>query len=168
MCSMAFLTCCSYCHSAGGIQQAYMNLRCQQLYIVMLNNVNRNLIFTWKLICIGGGIVAGYAGIAHFTEHPVFGVMYYILLLDFVLIYCITYAKAFKVPLLFREATVGLEVFASKLGNKAQRFTLRKQLRAIPRMGIQVGSFHTMERTSTPVFLGYVLTNIVNMLVAYE
>ena len=133
----------------------------------MLNTVNRNLIFTCKLLCIGAGIFSGYAAIAHFNHHPIFGVMYFIVFLDLVLIYCIIYAKAFKVPLLVREATLRLEMLANRLGNKTRRDTLRKQLRSIPPLGIQVGSFHTLERTSTPVFLHYVLTNIVNMLVAY-
>ena len=129
--------------------------------------MNRNLIFTAKLLCIGGGIFSGYAAIAHFNDHPIFGVMYYIVFLDLVLIYCIIYAKAFKVPLLVRKATTRLDILADRLDNKALRNTLRRQLRSIPPLGIQVGSFHTLERTSTPVFLDYVLTNIVNMLVAY-
>ena len=133
----------------------------------MLNTVNWNLVFTWKLVCIGAGIVSGYAAIAQFNDHPIFGVMYYVVLVDVVLIYSMIYAKAFKVPLLVHEATSTMEVLANRLGIKAQRDMLRKQLRAIPPLGIQVGSFHTLERTSTPVFLNYVLASIVNMLVAY-
>ena len=117
---------------------------------------------------IGFGIISGYAAIAHFTDHPVFGIMYYILLVDLVLVYSIIYAKAFRVPLLIRNATMSLEVFANGIGNKAERNFLRKQVKAIPPQGIQVGRFHTLERTSTPVFLHYILTNVVNMLVAYR
>ena len=143
-------------------------MRCYQLYILMLNTVNRHLIFTWKLISIGVGIVAGYSAIAHFNDHPIYGVMYYIALVDVLLVYSTVYAKAFKVPLLVRNATISLEVFAAnRLRSRAERNMVKKKLRAIPHLGIQVGNFHMLERTSTPIFLHYVLTNVVNMLVVY-
>ena len=134
----------------------------------MLNIVNRNLIFPYNLMCIGFGTISGYAAIAHFKDHPLFGLMYCILLTNLALVYSIIYAKAFKVPVLIRSATISLTVCANGLGNKAERGLLRKRVRAIPPLGIQVGSFHTLERTSTPVFLHYVLTNVVNMLVVYR
>ena len=119
-------------------------------------------------MCIGFGTISGYAAIAHFKDHPVFGIMYYVLLVDLVLIYSITYAKAFKIPVLIRNATISLEVRANGLAKKAHRNLLRKRVKGIPPLGIQVGHFHTLERTSTPVFLHYILINIVNMLVAYR
>ena len=51
-------------------------LRCIQVYIGVLNAVNDNLIFTWKLLSIGVCILTGYAGIAHFGDYPIFGAMY--------------------------------------------------------------------------------------------
>ena len=134
----------------------------------MLNTVNRHLVFTWKLISIGVGIVAGYSAIAHFKDHPIFGVMYYVAMVDVILAYSIIYAKAFKVPLLVQNVTILLEVIANRLRNKTERKILRKKVRAIPPLGIQIGNFHMLERMSTPIFLHYVLSNIVNMLVAYK
>ena len=38
------------------------------------------------------------------------------------------------------------------------------QVRSIPAsVGIKVGDFHMLERVSTPVFVHYVITNIVNL-----
>ena len=59
-----------------------------------------------------------------------------------------------------------------KLRGKNYRYrVLRKLLAArvnsIPLAGVKVGDFHVLERTSTPVFLDYVLSNVVNMIVAY-
>ena len=42
-----------------------------------------------------------------------------------------------------------------------------RQARSIQPVGIKVGGFHTLERLSTPIFIQYVLANVVNMLVAY-
>ena len=139
-----------------------------QLYINLLNIVNGHIIFTWKLLSIGVCIVTGYAGIAHFGDYPIFGAMYYAIFWDVALVYMILYEKAFRIPELCNELKALLRVRASQIGNKAERNIRMRQVMSIPPMGIKVGEFHMLERTSTPAFAHYVLTNIVNMLVAYE
>ena len=63
------------------------SLRHVQLYMTLLNVVNRQLIFSWKLVSIGAGIVTGYAAIVHFGDYPIFGILYCVMLFDDVLIY---------------------------------------------------------------------------------
>ena len=46
----------------------------------------------------------------------------------------------------------------------SKRVTLRR-VRSIPSVGLKVGDFHMLERESTPIFMDYVLKNIVNLLV---
>ena len=135
--------------------------------MTLLNVVNRQLIFTWKLLSIGMGIVCGYAAIAHFNDHPVFGIMYYVILFDVVLAYTVVYGKTFRIPTLLESAKVRLQLCGTRYRNRAQKKLLKASVKSIPRVGVKVGDFHTMERTSTPVYLHYVLVNIVNMLVAY-
>ena len=151
------------------IGEHYGELRCLQLYIQVLNVVNRKLIFTWKLVCIGIGITSGYAAIAHFSLYPIFGVMFYVLFFEVAVIYAIMYEKAFQVSDLMAKARMALRMRGQQgLLSKAQRNDWARKLRSIPAVGIQVGEFHLMERTSTPVFLHYALTNIVNMLVTFQ
>ena len=57
-------------------------MRRLQICIKLLNIVNQNMIFTWKILSIGMCITAGYAAIAHFGDHPIFGIMYYGILFD--------------------------------------------------------------------------------------
>ena len=145
------------------------NLRQLQLYVQLLNIVNRNLIFTWKLLSLGGCIICGYAAIAHFHEQPIFGIMYYVVCLDGTLLYAIVYQKVFQVPAKLKEAKVAILAQSvtrnyTQIGWNAER----RQIMSIPAVGIQVGEFHTLERASTPSFLHFVLTNIVNMLVAFK
>ena len=150
------------------IGQAYRALRCLQLYIKLVNIVHCNLIFTWKLLCIGLGIINGYAAIAHFGEHPIFGVLYYVIWIDCAIIYTVIYEKAFKVPDLITKTKTAFRLRERGMRNKAARNVFERQVKSVQPMGIAVGEFHTLERTSTPVFVDYVLTNIVNMLVAYR
>ena len=53
-------------------------------------------------------IITGYAAIAHFQEQPIFGILYYVMFLDSVLIYTLMYGKGFKVPALVQEAKTKL------------------------------------------------------------
>ena len=54
----------------AGIKPIIDTLRGIQLYMTLLNVVNRQVIFTWKRVSIGAGIVCGYAAIAHCMVWP--------------------------------------------------------------------------------------------------
>ena len=123
--------------------------------------------FTWKLFCIGTCIVTGYAAIAHFTDYPIFGIMYYAIFFDVLVIYSLLYEKGFKVAALFDETKATLILQARNGMNGTDWKVFKRQVRSIPTVGVKVGEFHMLERTSTPVFLHYVLANVVNMLVVY-
>ena len=97
------------------IGHVYMRLRGLQLYLTALNTVNQHLIFTWKIVSLGMCITCGYAAIAHFQEHPVFGVMYYVMFLEAAPVYMLLYQKAFKVPVLFQRAKFLLRLNGSRL-----------------------------------------------------
>ena len=47
---------------------------------------------------------------------------------------------------------------------RAKRILLR-HLVSIPPIGFKVGDFHLLKRASTPIFIDYVVNNIVNLLV---
>ena len=99
--------------------------------------------------------------------------MYYSLLIDVTLVYNIIHGKAFKTPDLFKQAVnAELEKLGRRKGHTGwvatERDALIRQFRSISFVGFKVGHFHTLERTSTPVFLDFVVSNIVSMLVAFR
>ena len=98
-----------------------------QLYIMLLNMVNQNLIFTWKLFCIGSSSISGYAAIVHFKEHPIFGVMYYVIFFDCTITYKLPYKKGFKVSGLLGEPQT-LSMLRANKGRKADGELLKRQL----------------------------------------
>ena len=139
------------------------------MYTMLFNAIHRHVVFTWKLACIGFCILCGYAAIAHFNDHPIFGIVYYIGFIDSMLIYTLVYGKAFKVSELFHEAVnvslVGLQM--NKRLKRVEKRLLRAKFLSILPLGIKVGEFHTLERISTPIFVNYVLSNVASMLVVY-
>ena len=148
------------------IQRTYKYIRGVQVFILLFNLANRHVIFAEKLLCIGIAITSGYAAIAHFKDYPIFGVMYYVLFINVTFSYTLIYEKGFQVLDTFQEAKTQLRLHAIRHGRAGGRKTLEKQFRSVAPVGIKVGDFHVLERTSTPIFLLYVLTNVVNMLVA--
>ena len=95
--------------------------------------------------------------------------MYYDGFVDCGAIYALVYQKAFAVPDSFRDTIQNvLERLRMKKPRGPWRSAMERQLKSIPLVGIKVASFHTLERTSTPVFVDFVLKNIVGMLVIYS
>ena len=149
----------------------YKELRCLQLYLGLVNVVNKNLIFVWKMLSLGTTIGSGYAAIAHLKDRPVFGIMYCTIFCDCAIVYCFLYGKAFEIPNLFQRAQELLLFRVRQNGGAKPRMDtliMLRRIRAVQPGGIKVGEFHMMERTSTPVFLHYVSTNVVSMLLAYN
>ena len=144
----------------------YKSLRCFQLYMGMMNLINCFLIWTWKVLCMATGVGTGYAAIVHFSDYPLVGFMYYVILLDCVFMYTFIYDKAFQIPALFERATENVMLHLLNRRRPQLSKILQRLMRSIPRMGIKVGEFHMMERESTLNILHYVLSNIVTVLVA--
>ena len=98
--------------------------------------------------------------------------MYSVLFLHLAVSYIIVYEKAFVVPEMFHEAVSMISHrlrrrrlrYGATLYCKENRF-LEKEFQSVRKAGVTVGDFHTLERTSTPVFVDFVLRNVVNMLV---
>lgn len=83
------------------------------------------------------------------------------------MMYISCYDKAFKIPGLFQRVTQRAVMVTHSENSEASKI-FKRQMRAIPRLGIKVGGFHLMERESTLIFIHFVLNNIASMLVANQ
>ena len=147
------------------------SLRCLQMYVLLLNVVNRYVLFMFKLSAIFLAVTNGYAAVAHFHRHPLLGLMNFIVFVDISLCYCLIYQKAFQVLQKFEDVVCQLYVCLRRsrylqFRGLAKKI-LERQLRSIPKFGVKVGEFHTLERAATPNFVDFVFKNIVNLLVIY-
>ena len=104
---------------------------------------------------------------AHFMNHPVYGIMYVVLFLNCTLLYVLVYDKAFRTPSLLEQVKGTFRLQLNRERNSFQRKIMDRRVMSIPMLGVKVGAFHVMERKSSPVFLHYVLSSIVSMLLAY-
>ncbi|CAG7717144.1 unnamed protein product [Allacma fusca] len=85
-----------------------------------------------------------------------------------VVLFSVIYDHAFSIPdkmvLIKRELLENSNLLGSRFGDNI----LYRKFKSIPSCGIQVGSFHTFERISTPNFLSYVTQQVCNLLVTFR
>ena len=143
-------------------------LRRTQLFVGLFNRANCYPIFCLKLVCITLCIVSGYSIILHAHESPIFGTISVYIFMVYGSWYTVLYAKAFKVPDMVDNAKKILLHRVARIQAKASRRQLRRRIRSIPDFGIKVGQFHMFEKLSTPAFIGFVLQNIVGLLLLHK
>ena len=162
-------TCSSY-----GKQQAerdLMSIKELQMYVLLVNKVNCYLIFTLKLYGIGYCVGTGYVAVAHLDKHGFLGVMCCLLCMNIGMVYSLVYQKGFEVQSMFAKDVQAMLRILKRDGCNVKGLcnsVMRRQLASVPSVGIKVGNFHTLETTSTPLFLICVVRNIVRMLVIYN
>ena len=86
---------------------------------------------------------------------------------ELVVVYAFLYEKAYAIPEGLQHVKRELKVAIHSMGNAPLKNVARKQLESTPSFGLKVGDFHMLERESTPIFVDFVLRNIVNLLVMY-
>ena len=149
-------------------QQSYKGLRKLQLNVMLFNEGNSYLIFTFKLLCIYLAVSCGLGAIYCFDYNKSYVLLSGLLCCDIIGLYGIVYEKAFAIPTgvesLRNELLVIVHKKRTTLLRREGMIMLRK-IRSIPNFGIRVGDFHMMERTSTPIFIDFVIRNVVNLLV---
>ena len=140
-------------------------IRLVQLVVTLFNVGHRNIIYCMKLLCISLSIVNGYGTIAHGKDNLVFLLLAACVTCDCVFFYVIVYEKAFGIPDGLERAKRVLTVEIQGIRNGRLRKVMGRELNSVPLVGLKVGDFHMLERESTPIFVDFVVRNIVNLLV---
>ena len=106
----------------------------------------------------------GYAALAYGGKHPEFGLLTFCVFGDIMFLYAFMYEKAFAIPEGLGRVKRGLRMRVRQCRTSGATKMVTMQLKSIPAVGIKVGNFHTLQRVSTPIFVDYVVCNIVNLL----
>ena len=150
----------------NNVRRIIRQIHVVQLLVNLFNVGHRNITYCIKLICISESVVNGYGTIAHGREDMVFLLMASSITFDLVFLYAFVYEKAFAIPDSLERVRRELMVKIQGMGNASLKKVNRRELKAVPLVGLKVGDFHMLERESTPMFVDYVLRNIVNLLVS--
>ena len=144
---------------------SYKKIRELHLWVQLFNHLNDNGIFLFKLYCIFLATVWGFFAVSH-MDHLPYSVIFFAIFMDQVLLYSVLYEKAFQVPAEFHKVRKAVLFGISKSGMELKyRKYAERCVWSVPSLGIRVGSFHTFERVSTPVFIDFIARNIAGLIV---
>ena len=152
---------------ASLMETRYRALRNLQLNVMLFNEGSSYLIFSFKLLCILIAVSCGFGAIVCFDFNRTYAISGGLLSLDFIATYCVFYQKAFAIPDGVKDLKNELMVVIHRqnITLRTEKVVMTQKIRSIPSLGIRVGHFHTMERTSTPVFIDFVVRSVTSLLV---
>ena len=119
------------------------------------------------MVCIACAILHGYIGIRFGHEHPLIAAFCWLVHIVAFVLYCGGFQRAYRIKEMQNQMKDQLVEACGR--NHKQRIVakeIRMRARALRCMGMQVGQFHEMERNSVLIFIGYVETQLVNLLVS--
>ena len=157
------------------LRQILKEMKELALFIEIFNHCFPPCIFALKLMCLGGAILFYFFTIRHFQDFPFLALFTGYIAVLLTLVYGILYQKAFSIPEKMELLKNGFLNSAQKststttLDDKSPRILseMNREIRGIRNVGVKVGSFHTLERESTPNFVDFVLRNVVSLLVTF-
>ncbi|CAG7817647.1 unnamed protein product [Allacma fusca] len=144
-----------------------MNCRTMQLNINLFNDLNAHIIFAVKIYWLAVAIENYYFGIKFFSKKPMHAAGLLWLGIFHTFLFSTMYDKAFSVPQKMRHFKQEIQVVAMKLSDKAKRDEVRRFIRSIPLVGVKVGSFHKLERESTPNYVDYIAEKVSGLLITF-
>ena len=80
-------------------------------------------------------------------------------------LYAFVYERASEIPETLVSIKRNLGARVRMLSSGMEKAVLCREVLSIPSVGLRVGNFHMLERMSTPIFVHYVVTGTVNLLV---
>ena len=135
-----------------------------QLAMNIFNVTASGVIFSFKLICLAGGIVGLYFFVRLATVQPFFATLIFLILLfNCITFYSVMWSNVNVIPDTMDRLRRGL----SSRSLMVDRKLAQKVIKSIPCVAVRVGTFTNMERNSTPIFLDFVVRTTASCLVGF-
>ena len=149
---------------------SYKTLRRLQLEIDIFNDGFAFLIFGIRTGAVGVVTICGFGAVQFFKRNGIIGAINCTVLFDALLLCSIMYDKGFAIPRCFDKMKRSLIFRLKMLKNltEIERFKAEKQLKSIRTMSIRVGSFHHLQRVSTPTFIDFSVKNVARLVMAFR
>ena len=139
-----------------------------KLLVILWNIGLAHIVFMSKLLTLTTSILGGYIMIYDIKESNYW---WSLLALLFLLLGLATYTGmynyAFHIPQSMKRLKDEVLTQSQALTDRDQRKELRMRLAGIPKTGIRSSQFQYIERASTLIYIDYVSTQIVNLLLAF-
>ena len=138
-----------------------------QLYVQLFNKVNCWFVQAVKIGSLAAAISHAYSGIRFGQEHPFIGAFCVFICVTVFIAYCGTFHRAHRLSGEQKKFKMELKVACESCTAAPFRHQMRRAVKALRCPGLRVGTFHEMERNSALIYIGFVQSQLVNMLVAF-
>ena len=143
-------------------------LRYLQLLIQYFNLCSSTIVYKIKITALIFGIMGGFASIhLSSTGNLLFCLIYTILFLDAIICYIGIFNSVFKLTEGVEEIKREIRLQSTQLHGQSERREIRMRIQSIPKLAIRAGGFQNVEREATLIFLSFVLSQIVSLLIAF-
>lgn len=142
------------------------HLRKIQLRVFYFNRVCSMIAYALKLLCLSECIIGIFFCIKLTRDHQFIGIVSGGA--GVMMWYCYTrlYNRGFELPWMVRMCQNEL-LPRSRVLPKRNRMVILRQIRSLGRVEVSMGGFHGLERSSTILFLHFVLTQICTLIITF-
>ena len=153
------------------VKSVTKSLREVQLSLTLFNEAFSKIIFTTKVACIGIVTICGFGAVEFLHRQRALAVFNLLFAIDALVVFNVLYDRGFAVPRCIKRTKsllLGkLKILAGHYDGRAVDEARRKVLH-IRNIGIRVGSFHHLQRVSTPTFVDFCLKNTARLVMAFN
>jgi hypothetical protein len=122
------------------------------------------VIWLVKLTCLILSILGGFSAIRISHRNPFLAIIYAMLTMYCIIGYTVMFQLAYGVTEKAEELRRAIRLTSAGLKFPLHLRHCEKVLKSIPMMAMSVGGFHTIERESVPIFVDFVVKQIVSLL----
>ncbi|CAG7730709.1 unnamed protein product [Allacma fusca] len=151
------------------IEKQYKNCRELQLAIQEVNRAYSFLVLVARIYFLYECILCSFSGLRMWNVASLVGLSFLLFGLNSTAMYVLTFERAFKIPLKMEEYKLSIKESAGVcLGGGSLISVVSRMVDSIPCVAIKVGPFNSMERASPIIFFHFVVSGIVNLLLAFQ
>ena len=138
-----------------------------RLEVIAFNSSQKHVVFAARVCLTGCVSVAGFAAVHFFASRPLLALGNGIIALQCFLVFTVLYDKGFSIPrsMLKLKKSLLWELNMSRSIRSEEKKRLSREIKSIGTVAVLVGSFHRLQRTSTPVFVDTCMKYAVRLLV---
>ena len=149
------------------LRKAFSGALRVQLYTQFLNKINRWYVEALKVTTIGAAITHGYIGIRFGHSNPIVPLFCAFIHFACFTAYCGVFQRAHRLRDMQKVLKRKILTASGRCKNRCFRSEMLKATAALQCKGLQVGSFHEMERNSALNYIDFVERQLMSLLIAF-
>ncbi|CAG7824391.1 unnamed protein product, partial [Allacma fusca] len=146
---------------------ALQSCRRVNLNIVLYNQSFAYTHYLFKISSITASVVCIFCGLEWLQSAPVHAFPIMVIGVEVMIVFVIMYDNAFGIPEAMESLKERILMVSVLYEDSRKHGYTKRTVKAVSNSGVKVGSFSTFESTSTPVFVDFVMKNVVNLLLAF-